>query len=69
MSYKKNIGIKSPCMDCDSRAIGCHSDCEMYNLYKAKVKMKNKNFRKNKNVLRAELRSLYWTTMTSRERK
>lgn len=29
--------IKSPCLDCDDRVVGCHSSCEKYAAYRAEI--------------------------------
>lgn len=29
--------IKSPCLNCSNRAIGCHSKCEPYTDYRARI--------------------------------
>lgn len=35
----KNVtnNIKSPCQGCDARYVGCHSQCQNYASYRAKI--------------------------------
>lgn len=36
----------SPCLDCEERHVGCHSVCERYGVFAAKVeKLRDKNTR------------------------
>lgn len=30
--------IKSPCMDCEERTLGCHGNCESYSKYQKDIK-------------------------------
>lgn len=38
---------KSPCKDCEARELRCHSQCEMYKSYKAKLRDYEKQRREN----------------------
>lgn len=40
--------IPSPCLDCTSRHIGCHSDCEKYLLFRSNRDEILDTIRKNK---------------------
>ena len=37
MTIKINDSIRSTCLDCKKRYLGCHSECEEYKAYRAKV--------------------------------
>lgn len=40
--------MKTPCMNCDDRVLGCHQHCEKYQKYKKEMKQRNANMRRNK---------------------
>ena len=35
------MNIKSPCLKCDNRNVGCHCECEKYIEYKKKLKIQS----------------------------
>lgn len=40
--------LKSPCLHCTNRHIGCHSQCELYKMYRKEYDDLNANIRREK---------------------
>lgn len=49
------IQIKTPCMNCSRRVLGCHSTCEDFAAYQAEKEEIQKRITQEKNVDRTEL--------------
>lgn len=42
---------KSPCKDCESRKVGCHSQCEKYLNFRDEYEKQKKTIRENKDAI------------------
>lgn len=61
--------MKCPCYKCRSRKLGCHAKCRAYGGYRRQIETANKYNKKMNERTRAELSALYWSYVTSKERK
>lgn len=44
-----NYNTKTPCMDCENHAEGCHSGCQAYKAWKAEHEAKRQAYHKKRN--------------------
>ena len=45
-----NVRVKSPCLNCELREVGCHSTCEEYIIYSQKNEDWKKEYAKTLNI-------------------